>query len=78
MATKNVTRRCPFHGCEAKIAAEVFACRKHWFSLSHDERTIIYESYYRYTADRIGVDELRRQQQVVLGNRGDAARGDQS
>ena len=76
MATNKATRLCPFHGCEARIADEVFACRKHWFSLSHDERTIVYESYYRYTADEIDVDELRRQQQSVLGGRGDAARSD--
>lgn len=66
-------RTCPFNNCDKQIINFMFACRKHWFSLNAAERAEILASYNDYGADDgISLDELRRRQQAVLGDRGNA------
>ena len=65
-------RKCPFNDCEEVIGDHLFACRRHWYSLNLTERQEVYAAYNDYTSDTIGVEELRRKQQEVLGERGTA------
>jgi hypothetical protein len=59
-------RICPFDGCQVKIADEVFACRRHWFSLNAEERRWIKFAYNQYLRGEIEVEKLREIQQSVL------------
>lgn len=65
-------RQCPFHGCNIRIPGSVFACRRHWFSLNRAERLKVYDSYGRWQAGELSLEELRAIQQQVLGTRGTA------
>lgn len=63
-------RTCPFHDCGRPIPVDKFACAKHWRALSPADRRAVNAIYGDYLAGRIGVDELRKRQQQVLGDRG--------
>jgi len=63
-------RKCPFHNCGAEIPANLFACRRHWYSLSESERQRIWAAYRDWQDGRLGGEELREVQQQVLGDRG--------
>lgn len=65
-----MTRKCPFNGCDQRTSPNMFCCRGHWFSLSKTDRDTIWSAYRRYTADAMGIEELRRIQQAVLGTKG--------
>lgn len=65
-------RTCPFNGCYKDLPENIFACRKHWNALDYSERLKITDLYRAYRDHRIGIEELRREQQAVLGNRGTA------
>jgi hypothetical protein len=67
-----MSRPCPFHGCTQVLPDYLFACKAHWFSLLPAERDCIWEAYTRWKDGSLGVDELRRIQQEVLGDRGTA------
>lgn len=63
-------RTCPFNNCGATIPSDLFACRKHWYSLNKSERETIWAAYRDFLASRIDGETLRRVQQEVLGERG--------
>lgn len=65
-------RQCPFNDCPAEIGDDLFACRKHWYSLSDAERRRIWWAYREYLKDAMTMEELRAIQQQVLGTRGKA------
>jgi hypothetical protein len=65
-------RTCPFKNCCESIPDHLFACRGHWRSMSPDEQRQIHVLYGRYLDGRIGIEELRNEQQEVLGARGTA------
>lgn len=65
-------RQCPFSGCGLKIGDEIFACRRHWFSLTRQQRGQIKIAYAQYVEGEIGVEKLREIQQKILGDRGTA------
>lgn len=65
-------RKCPFTACGRSIPDDIFVCKPHWFRLSPAERATINEAWSNYQINAIGIDELRRIQQSVLGNRGTA------
>lgn len=73
MNTSTGTRHCPFHDCPVDdLSHEMFACRKHWFSLSMAQRFRINSAFRDYRDDKISLIQLRRIQQSVLGSRGTA------
>jgi hypothetical protein len=65
-------RQCPFDECKATIDDSKFACARHWFQLSQNDRQTIHAAYADYQAGNIDVDKLREVQQEVLGERGTA------
>lgn len=46
---------CPHPDCEIPVEDEMFACRKHWFSLPQDIRSPIWTAYRRHG---VGSEEL--------------------
>lgn len=64
-------RVCPFHGCARPIRADLFACARHWRTLSPAEQREIHRAHQDYLDDHIPLAELRERQQAVLGDRGD-------
>jgi hypothetical protein len=69
-------RTCPFHGCDDKLPDNLFACKSHWFRLSRTDQQTIHAAYADYLDDQLTVEELRDLQQQILGERGDARKGD--
>jgi hypothetical protein len=69
-------RTCPFHGCDARIPDVLFACRFHWSTLSRVDQRRISAVYANYLAGDLDVEQLRRIQDEVLGDRGLAAKAD--
>jgi hypothetical protein len=65
-------RKCPFHGCEEVVLEVLFACPRHWRSLTKAEQAEVWEAYQAYRRDEIGVEGLRKRQQAVLSDRGSA------
>ena len=65
-------RKCPFHGCSRQLPYDYFACAAHWRTLGPADQGRIYDAYYKYRTDKIDLAELRRIQQEVLGDRGNA------
>lgn len=50
---------CPHPDCDVALAADVFACRRHWFSLPQGLRNRIWANYRSGDVGRIsaGYDE---------------------
>jgi len=65
-------RTCPFHLCGEQLPDHLFACKKHWRSISRPDQVCIFAAYGDYLDDKIGMEDLRRIQQEVLGTRGTA------
>lgn len=65
-------RTCPFAGCEVTLPDHLFSCKTHWWHLSRPERAQIHAAYDDYLNDRIDMEQLRKIQQEVLGDRGTA------
>jgi hypothetical protein len=59
-------RVCPFDHCGKSIPATMFACRKHWFSLSRKQQDHIWEAYRAYLGRGISLETLRAHQAEVL------------
>jgi len=59
-------RVCPFTGCGVGIDAEMFACKRHWFSLPNLQQRRILVAYKLWRVGEIDGAELRRRQQEVL------------
>lgn len=59
-------RNCPFNGCDQTLPSHIFACRRHWHSLSPEQKRRIHAAYADFQADRIGFEEIARRQQEVL------------
>lgn len=55
-----MTHICPHPDCDAEVANEMFACRKHWYSLPQDVRTSIWRAYRQHG---VGSTELREAHQ---------------
>ncbi len=59
-------RVCPFNGCGKVIAAEMFACGKHWYDLNRGQQKEIYAAYDDWKKGSIDGVQLRARQQAVL------------
>lgn len=59
-------RHCPFDGCGKLIDPSLFACRPHWFSLSHALQAEVWSAYRAWQRGDINSEELQRRQQAVL------------
>ncbi len=59
-------RKCPFNDCEKLIDPGLFACPRHWHSLTPAQKRDIWSAYDDYRADAIDVDQLQAAQQKVL------------
>jgi len=57
-----LTNPCPHPTCNERVALEVFACRRHWFSLPQALRNQIWANYRSNDLDRIvdGYDEAAK------------------
>ena len=54
------THRCPGPGCEARVPAEMLACRRHWFQVSQplrDEVWAAYRALLRAADDPVAAEE---------------------
>lgn len=76
MPSADRSRLCPFHGCTRRISPDYFACGAHWNSLTSIQRVDIHAAYEQWQRGEIDGEELRRRQQAVLGELGDATKGD--
>lgn len=65
-------RTCPFHNCGREIPADLFACGKHWYSLSAPDKERIHWAFREWKKGGVTTEELRAIQQTVLGDRGKA------
>lgn len=68
------SRLCPFHGCPEIIPPDLFACRPHWYSLKESARVRIGWAYREWKAGALTIEELRKVQQDILGDKGNANR----
>ena len=60
------TRACPFAGCGERLHPEIFACRKHWTSLSPALRARVWSAYRRWQRGQLDGDGLRAEQQAIV------------
>ena len=60
------TRTCPFSGCGASLYPEIFACRKHWMSLSPALRGRVWSAYRRWQRGQLDGAGLRAEQQASV------------
>lgn len=70
MAKIQAVRECPFDGCTKMIPSSMFACLKHWRSMSKEDQIRIYACFNSYKNGRIFLSELEGiQNQVMQGYR---------
>jgi hypothetical protein len=65
-----IERKCPFTGCGKAIPAEMFACKRHRFMLSQEQRDRIWAMYRDWQSGDIDGETLTKLQQEVLDETG--------
>lgn len=59
-------RVCPFEDCHKQISHTMFACLKHWRSMSYADRASIHVAYREYLAGIINGCELQEIQDDIM------------
>lgn len=59
-------RVCPFESCGAVIQPDRYSCDRHWFLLSRESRSILWNAFLLFRGGLISEEELRDRQADVL------------